>query len=305
MRESVLDDGVSSARQAEPGTYVGAPVLDYVRAPQMVQTMIETGASKKDLPASEIFVRGMLGGAFLAFGTSLAFFAIAQGVPTVIAALLFPTGFICINLIGVDLITGYFALVPLAFIHRRMTFGELVRAWFWVWLGNLAGGVLYAAMLWAALTMTGRAPDGTGLAAVVTKVGLFKTVHYEQFAGAGAFALFIKGMLCNWMVTLGVVLPMTSRSVIGKAIATFVPIYMFFGMGYEHMVVNMFIIPAAMFFGAPISMSDFWIGNELPVTIGNFLGGFLFTGAALGWLYRTPKTKEQAVPPPLSRAATV
>ncbi len=96
----------------------------------------------------------------------------------------------------------------------------------------------------------------------------------------------MKAMLCNWMVTLGVVVPYTCRSSIGKVIATFVPIYMFFAMGYEHMVVNMFIIPAAMFFGAPISMSDFWIGNELPVTLGNFVGGFLFTAAALGWTYR-------------------
>ncbi len=306
MRESVLADQAvpSSTRQSDHGTYVGTPVLDFVRAPQVVQAMIEAGSSKKDLPAGEIFVRGMFGGAFLAFGTSLAFLAIAQGIPPIVAALFFPTGFICINLLGVDLITGYFALVPLAFIHRRMTFGELLRAWFWVWLGNLAGGVLYAGMLWTGLTLTGRVPDATGLAAVATKIGVFKTVHYEQFGTAGAFAAFVKAMLCNWMVTLGVVLPMTSRSVIGKAVATFVPIYMFFAMGYEHMVVNMFIIPAAMFFGAPISMSDFWVGNELPVTIGNFAGGFLFTGAALGWLYRTRKTIEEPIPP-LPRPATV
>ncbi|HTJ26016.1 MAG TPA: formate/nitrite transporter family protein [Candidatus Limnocylindria bacterium] len=306
MRESLSTDH-SAARpgfMADAGTYVGEPVLDFVRAPQMVQTMSDTGASKKDLPAAQIFVRGMFGGALLAFGTSLAFLAIAQGVPPIVAALLFPTGFIVINLLGVDLITGYFALVPLAWIHGRMTFGELLRAWFWVWLGNLAGGVLYAGMLWAGLTMTGRAPDATGLAAVATKIGLLKTVHYEQFGTAGAFAAFIKAMLCNWMVTLGVVLPMTSRSVIGKAVATFVPIYMFFAMGYEHMVVNMFIIPIAMFFGAPISMSDFWVGNELPVTIGNFAGGFLFTGAALGWLFHTRRTTEEPIAP-LGRPATV
>jgi formate/nitrite transporter len=304
MRDSVLADQAITTRPSDHGTYVGTPVVDYVRGPQVVQTMIEAGASKKDLSAGEIFVRGMFGGAFLGFGTSLAFLAVAQGIPPIVAALIFPVGFICITLLGVDLITGYFALVPLAFIHRRMTFGELLRAWFWVWLGNLAGGVLYAGMLWAGFTLTGRAPDGTGLGAVVTKIGLFKTVHYEQFGTAGAFAAFVKGMLCNWMVTLGVVLPMASRSVIGKVVATYVPIFMFFGMGYEHMVVNMFIIPAAMFFGAPISMSDFWVGNELPVTIGNFAGGFLFTGAALGWLYRTRGTVEEPIPP-LGRPAPV
>ena len=100
------------ADYTDAGTYVGDPVMDYVRAPQLVQTMIETGASKKDLTAGQIFVRGMYGGSLLAFATGIAFWAAAQGVPTVIAGMLFPVGFIIINALGVDLITGYFALVP-------------------------------------------------------------------------------------------------------------------------------------------------------------------------------------------------
>jgi formate/nitrite transporter len=293
------------------------PVVDYIEPAVMVQTMISTGASKADLGVGDIFVRGMLGGALLAFATSICFLAFAQGVPTAIAGLLFPVGFIIINLTKVDLITGYFALVPLAFLHRRMSFGQLLRAWIVVWAGNLVGSVAYVYIMWAGVTMMGQvhvpvppppvaaapaaaalaapapapapvvaAPDPTGIGAITIKIGLLKTIHYEQFGMAGAIAAFMKAMLCNWMVTLGVVLPYTSRSAIGKVIATFVPIYMFFAMGYEHMVVNMFIIPAAMMFGAPITQSDFWIGNELPVTLGNFAGGFLFTAAALGWTYR-------------------
>ena len=206
------------AKPTTVGTYVGEPVVDYVRPQQLVQTMIETGASKKDLPPGQIFVRGMYGGALLAYATSISFFAIAQGVPSVIAGLLFPTGFIIINTLGVDLITGYFALVPLAFIHRRMTFGQLLRAWWWVWLGNLAGSVLYDLMIWTSLTLTGATADTTGLSAVIIKIGTLKTTHYEEFGMAGAFAALVKGMLCNWMVTLGVVhvrLPLD----VGKAIA--------------------------------------------------------------------------------------
>jgi len=289
-------------KPADAGTYVGDPVVDYVRAPQMVQTMIEAGASKKDLPAGQILVRGMFGGSLLAYATGISFFAAAQGVPPVIAGLLFPTGFIIINLLGVDLITGYFALVPLAFIHRRMTFGQLLRTWFWVWLGCLVGSLLYDGMLWTSLTLTGATADPTGLSAYIIKIATLKTLHYEEFGMAGAFAALVKGMLCNWMVTLGVVLPFTARSAIGKVFATFVPIYMFFAMGYEHMVVNQFIIPTAMMFGAPISEYDFWVGNQLPVTIGNFLGGFLFTGAALGWLFYTRKPVEEQVQP-LTRTA--
>jgi formate/nitrite transporter len=245
----------------------------------------------------------MFGGALLAYATGIAFFAAAQGVPPVIAGLLFPVGFIIINLIGFDLITGYFALVPLAVIHRRMTFGQLVRTWWWVWLGCLAGSLVYDAMLWASFTLTGATGDTTGvLSAYIIKIATAKTLKYEEFGMAGAFAALVKGMLCNWMVTLGVVLPFTARSAIGKVFATFVPIYMFFAMGYEHMVVNQFIIPTAMMFGAPISEYDFWVGNQLPVTIGNFLGGFLFTGAALGWVFYTRKPVEEQVSP-LTRTA--
>jgi formate/nitrite transporter len=291
---------VDHVKPVDAGTYVGDPVVDYVRAPHMVQTMIEAGASKKDLSAGQIFVRGMFGGSLLAYATGISFFAASQGVPPVIAGLLFPVGFIIINLLGVDLITGYFALVPMAVIHRRMTFGQLVRTWFWVWLGCLAGSLLYDAMLWTSLTLTGATADTTGLSAYIIKIATAKTLKYEEFGMAGAFAALVKGMLCNWMVTLGVVLPFTARSAIGKVFATFVPIYMFFAMGYEHMVVNQFIIPTAMMFGAPISEYDFWVGNQLPVTIGNFLGGFLFTGAALGWLFYTRKPVEEPV---LTRSA--
>ena len=153
-------------------------------------------------------MRGMFGGALLAYATGIAFFAAAQGVPPVIAGLLFPVGFIIINLIGFDLITGYFALVPLAVIHRRMTFGQLLRTWFWVWLGCLAGSLVYDAMLWTSFTLTGATGDTTGvLSAYIIKIATAKTLKYEEFGMAGAFAALVKGMLCNWMVTMGVVLP--------------------------------------------------------------------------------------------------
>ncbi len=269
----------------DAGTYDGTAALDYVRPPQLLKTIIETGASKGDLPIIKILVRGMFGGMFLAYGTAMAFFGVAQGLPPIVADALFPLGFICINLLQVDLATGYFAFVPVAYMHGRITFPKMVSCIFWVYVANLIGSLVVMGLLWLALTMSGKAPDTTGISAILLKVGAAKTLHYEQFGAAGAFTAFIKGILCNWFVTLGVVLPYTARSVIGKAIATFVPIYMFFGMGWEHLVVNMFIIPSAMLYGAHITYGDWWIGNELPVTIGNFVGGFLLTGAAISFIY--------------------
>jgi formate/nitrite transporter FocA (FNT family) len=154
------------------------------------------------------------------------------------------------------------------------------------------GSVIYATFMVLGFTMAWHAPDASGLSTVVNKIAAFKTTHYEQFGSAGALTAFTKAMLCNWMVTLGVVGPMVSRTAFGKVLITWVPIFMFFAMGYEHMVVNMFIMPASMLFGAPISMADFWIGNELPVTLGNFVGGFVFTGMVIASLYYARKPAE-------------
>jgi formate/nitrite transporter FocA (FNT family) len=95
----------------------------------------------------------------------------------------------------------------------------------------------------------------------------------------------VKGFLCNWMVTLGAMLALASRSTLGKIAAMWLPIMIFFALGYEHSVVNMFLIPAGMMLGAPVSLRQWWIWNQLPVTLGNVLSGALCTGAAMYLTY--------------------
>jgi formate/nitrite transporter FocA (FNT family) len=77
--------------------------------------------------------------------------------------------------------------------------------------------------------------------------------------------------------------------------ATWLPIFTFFALGFEHTVVNMFIIPAGMMLGAKVSVWDRWVWNQIPVTLGNLVGGFVFTGLAL---YTTFKPAEQPTPAP-------
>src|SRR5699024_2690613 len=96
-------------------------------------------------------------------------------------------------------------------------------------------------------------------------------------------------LLCNWMVTMGAVMAFTSQSTIGKIAAMWLPVFIFFAQGFEHAVVNMFVIPAAMMAGADIGFGDWWLWNQIPVTIGNLLSGFVFTGLALHYV-----TKEKA-----------
>jgi formate/nitrite transporter FocA (FNT family) len=90
-----------------------------------------------------------------------------------------------------------------------------------------------------------------------------------------------KGILCNWMVTIGALFMLISRSTIGKIVAMWLPITVFFAQGFEHSIVNMFVIPVGMMFGAPISIRNWFLWNQIPVTIGNIIAGVFFTGAAL------------------------
>ncbi len=108
-----------------------------------------------------------------------------------------------------------------------------------------------------------------------------KTLAYMAIGASGWNTALVKGILCNWMVTVGTMLAFVSRSTVGKIAAMWLPIMIFFALGYEHSIVNMFVIPIGMFLGAPISMADWWFWNQIPVTIGNIVGGAVFTGLAL------------------------
>ena len=72
---------------------------------------------------------------------------------------------------------------------------------------------------------------------------------------------------------------------IGKMFAAGIPIFIFFGLGFEHSVVNMFVIPTGMMLGAKVSVADWWLWNQIPVTLGNFLGGWLLIGLPLYFTY--------------------
>ena len=93
--------------------------------------------------------------------------------------------------------------------------------------------------------------------------------------------LFIRGVLCNWMVSTGVVGAMISTSVTGKVLAMWMPIMVFFFMVFEHSVVNMFLFHSALLMGGNFSIMDYIIWNEIPTVLGNLIGGLSFTGLTL------------------------
>ncbi|HEY7300831.1 MAG TPA: formate/nitrite transporter family protein [Xanthobacteraceae bacterium] len=259
--------------------------MDYVRPAEVAAAMVETGARKLALPVPDLLIRGMLSGAILGVATSLAFTgAVSTGQPLV-GALIFPVGLIIIVLLGLELITGSFALLPLPWLERKADGAAVVANCGWVFAANLMGSVAYGALIAIALTNMGTS-EPTGVAARIVAVAEAKTTGYAALGLAGFLTAFVKGILCNWMVCLAVVLAMSTNSTIGKIATVWMPVFIFFAQGFEHSVVNMFVIPTGMMLGAKVTVADWWLWNQIPVTLGNLVGGFVFTGLAIYTTYR-------------------
>ena len=256
--------------------------MSYLVPSEFVTKMVDAGESKIFMSARDTIIRAYMAGAILALA---AWFAITITVNTgqpLLGAILFPVGFSMLYLLGFDLLTGVFVLCPLALIDKRpgVTLSGVLRNWGLVFLGNFAGS-LTTAFLMAYVTTFGftQPPDKVG--AAIGNIGEARTLGYAAHGAAGMMTLFFRGMLCNWMVSTGVVGAMISTSVSGKVIAMWMPIFVFFYMVFEHSVVNMFLFPAGLMLHAPFSIMDYFIWNEIPTVLGNLVGGLAFTGLTL------------------------
>lgn len=254
--------------------------MDNIKPVQIVTDLIQMGTYKSALSTKNILIRGFLSGAFLGFATVLAFITANQTGIGVLGALAFPVGFVMIILLGLELVTGNFATVPMAVISSQTSVQKLFYNWTFAFIGNLIGSIFFGAMYFICMTKCGHTYD-TDIAKKIIAVATEKTLAYKQLGATGIVVCFTKAILCNWMVTMGVVMGLVSSSTIGKIFAIWLPIFTFFALGLEHCVVNMFVIPTAMMLNADIAISDWWFWNQIPATIGNIIGGFFFTGVLL------------------------
>ena len=266
-------------------------MTDYVGPKELLQEAVQLAKRKSDLPARDMLIRGILAGAFLGYATSLAIVVTSQGLPPIVGAILFPVGFVMLALLGLELVTGNFALLPAGVMAGTVRITKLLRNWGWVYLGNLIGSVLYAALFYLAIT-NWRTGNGGAVADLLKQAAQKKTLAYAALGYSGWGTAMVKAVLCNWMVTIGAMLAMVSKSTVGKITAMWLPIMTFFALGFEHSVVNMYVIPSGMMLGAPISLGQALLWNLLPVTLGNLFAGALLTGMAL---YATYPTETAAV----------
>lgn len=274
--------------------------MSYVQPQDFVSQMIAVGEKKMFLSTRDTLVRAFMGAAILTLGAAMAVTITTNTGNPLLGALFFPIGFVMLYLMGFDLLTGVFTLLPFVVLARRpgATWRAMLRNWGLVFVGNFAGAFTVAVLIGITLTYGFSTPPNE-VGEALGHIGEGRTVGYADHGAAGMLTLFVRGVLCNWMVSTGVVAFLFSKDTISKAVVMWMPVFLFFYMGFEHSVVNMFLFPSGLLLGGDFTVMDYLVWNEIPTVLGNLVGGLTFVGLPLYLThYRTRPSRRPAAAEP-------
>jgi formate/nitrite transporter len=272
---------------------------------EVAQNYVAIGAAKTKLPISKMLWLGVLAGMFIALaGATLEITSgtLTGSISRLVAGCVFPGGLAMVLVSGSELFTGN-TLIIISVLEKQARWIGMLKNWLFVYIGNLIGS-----MLIAALFTFGHTPNSVvaGGAIGVTTLHLAISKVNMTFIDA-----FFRGILCNFLVCIAVWMAYSAKDVAGKIIAVFFPIMFFISSGYEHSVADMFYIPAGIFAKgtgafnealaaafpkdnlASLTWGNFFVKNLIPVTLGNIVGGAILVGLGYWFVYLRGSDKLQ------------
>jgi formate/nitrite transporter len=260
---------------------------------EIVQLAGDAGKYKANLGAPNFLVRSFMAGLFIAVGGALCTVCstglentAGPGFRALITGAVFPVGLIAIVLTGMSLFTGDTMLIPMAVFQKKTTWGKVYNAWFWVYIGNFIGSLFWAYLMVVGPFSKGGSPEVTVFGQNAIAIAQAKTLPYMAAGGAGLWSAFMKGIACNLLVNVAILLAISSKNMVGKFFGIWFPIMAFVSSGFEHSVANMYFIPAGIMLGAKVTWGQFIQWNLIPVTLGNIVGGFIFIGAVYFYSFK-------------------
>jgi formate transporter len=263
-----------------------------LKTPQeTAEAAVDAGTTKAKLGWDKALVGGFLAGAYIAFGGLVAI-AVSSGLkpetwgtlPTLFAGSVFALGLVLVVLAGSELLTGNMALVPIAMMKRRVGFRALTQNFTIVLIGNLIGSLFVAYFLAVQTGVIGMNGADPATPAGMTFERL-KDIAVLKGDTEGADQIFLRALGCNWLVCLAVWVAMTAQDTGGKILGIFFPIMAFVAIGFDHVVANMFFLPAAIFEHVPGVNWGNTVDNWVFAFLGNFVGAAVFVAGAYWYLY--------------------
>lgn len=267
---------------------------------EIAEQVVETSNSKAHLPIMPMLILGILAGVYIGFGAELCTIVthdlskhFGVGFAKFIGGSVFSVGLMLVVLAGAELFTGN-CLMLTGVLAGRVTAGRMLRNWVWVYSANFAGSLLLVAIVfYGGIWKIGDL--GVGASALTTASQKCQLSFTEAFC---------RGIGCNWLVCLAIWLALAGKDSISKIFGIYFPIMAFVASGFEHSVANMYFIPIGLFLKSNsavvavsglgpaidhLTWSSFLVGNLVPVTLGNILGGAVFVGGAYYAIYLKDK----------------
>ncbi|MDH5527526.1 MAG: formate/nitrite transporter family protein [Nitrospirota bacterium] len=241
--------------------------LDIYSPAQIAGLVRDNGVAKARLGTLPTLTLAVLAGAFISLGA--AFFLLVStgnslgfGPGRMLAGIAFSLGLVLVVVAGAELFTGN-NLIVMAWVSRRITLAQLLRNWTLVYAGNLVGAVATAVLIHLSGVLD---INGGQMAATAVRVAEFKV-------DIDVVEALARGVLCNALVCLAVWLCAAAGTVTGKVVAIVFPVSAFVALGFEHSIANMFLLPLGALAGAEGVTLGAALGNLIPVTVGNIIGG--------------------------------
>jgi formate/nitrite transporter len=268
----------------------------------------EAGVKKAKRTWDRVLVSSFLAGAYIAFGGLVAI-TVSSGLkpetwgtlPTLFTGTAFTLGLVLVVIAGSDLATGNMMMVPLGAMQGKLGVGDVARNLSLVLLGNLIGALFVAFFLAVQTGIIGGLDAEAGTSAAMTHDRL-ASIALDKATAHTAWETFLRAVGCNWLVCLAVWMSLAAPTVSGKVLAIFFPIMAFVAMGFDHVVANMFFLPAAKFAGIEgLGWNDVVI-NWLLAGTGNLVGAVVFVSTSYWYLFLKDKPEDKPENSPQSEA---
>ena len=246
---------------------------------------------KTTLPYGKMLLLSILAGVLIAFPgavTNMATYSLDNNSTIrMISGLLFAFGLGMVILSGAELFTGNTLLI-IGVLDRKAKLAGMLRNWVCVYIGNFIGSLLVA-FICANFGWVGA--GGGALAVSSMKIAVGKMTMPFQNA-------FFMGVLCNILVTLGVLFSLSAKDLGGRVLGAYTPVAFFVICGFNHSIADMFYCTVGLLskggYGAQaaqagvvlekLTWGNYFLGNMLPVTLGNIVGG-LAVGCLFWYCY--------------------
>jgi len=266
----------------------------------MAQAAVKTGVKKTARTWDRVLLSSFLAGAYIAFGGLVAI-TVSSGLdparwgtlPTLFTGAAFTLGLVLVLIAGSDLATGNMMLVPLGAMRGKIGVSDVARNLVLVLVGNLLGALFVAFFLAVQTGVIGDVGAQAGSTAALTHERLAQ-IALDKATAHTAWQTFLRAVGCNWLVCLAVWMSLAATSVSGKILAIFFPIMAFVAMGFDHVVANMFFLPAAIFAGVPdLGWGDV-LRNWVLAGAGNLVGAVVFVATSYWYLFLRGQPDEAA-----------